>query len=167
MKIPALCSGNSVSISKTGLYYKNTNTPKMHSVPHTPTFRANIQLCDKVAKSCQIVQILAFCTLSAKEQLQKQSDVKPIKVSQEALKIALNLTSAKDKLQKQSDENITDFLPTDTIPVFTEDDQDVNMSSHTLQCEFIRWHHRLGHLSYKNMVLLCTLRILSRRLLTV
>ena len=153
--------------TKTILYVKNTNTPTIYSVPRTPTFRANLQLCDKVAKTCQIAQTLAFCATSAKEQLQKQSDVKPTKVSQEALKIALSLTSAKAKLQKQSDENITDFLSTESIPNSKEVDQNVETSALTLQGEFLRWHRRLGHLSYKKMVLLCTLRILPRRLLTV
>ena len=139
----------------------------MYSVPRTPTFRANLQLCDKVAKTCQIAQTLAVCATSAKEQLQKQSDVKPTKVSQEALKIALRLTSTKAILQKQSDENITEFLSTDSIPDSKEVNQDVETSALTLQGEFLRWHHRLGYLSYKKMVLLCTLRILPRRLLTV
>ena len=85
--------------TKTVIYDKNTNTPKMYSVPCTSTFRANLQLCDKVTKSCQIAQTLAFCATSAEEQLQKQSNVKPAKLSQEALKIALSLTSVKDKLQ--------------------------------------------------------------------
>ena len=46
--------------TKTILYDKNTNTPKMYSVPRTPTFRANLQLCEKVAKTCQIAKTLAF-----------------------------------------------------------------------------------------------------------
>ena len=129
--------------TKTILYDKNTNTPKMYSVPRTPTFRANLQLCEKVSKTCQIAPTLDFCATSAKDQLQKQSDVKSTKVSQEALTIALSLSSVTAKLQKQSDENITDFLSTDSIPDSKAVNQDVETSALTLQGEFRRWHHRL------------------------
>ena len=57
--------------TKTIIFDKNTNTPKMYSVPRTSTFCFNLQLCDKVGKNCQIDQTLAFCATSAKEQLQK------------------------------------------------------------------------------------------------
>ena len=83
------------------------------------------------------------------------------------IRITLSLTSAKEKLQKQSDENITDFLPTNYILESNEVEQDIEMSVLALQGAFLRWYHRLKHLSYKKMILLCDLRILPRRLLLV
>ena len=53
------------------------------------------------------------------------------------------------------------------VPLCTKVAQDVKTSALTPQGKFLRWHHRLGHLSYKKMISLCTLRILPRRLLTV
>ena len=69
--------------------------------------------------------------------------------------------------EQDTQENLEDFLTTDNVPLCTEVAQDVETSALTPQDEFLRWHHRLGYLSYKKMILLCTLRILPRRLLIV
>ena len=55
----------------------------------------------------------------------------------------------------------------DKVPLCTKVAQYVKTSALTPQGEFLRWYHRLGHLSYKKMILLCTLCILPRRLFKV
>ena len=64
-------------------------------------------------------------------------------------------------------ENITDFLDKGVIPTPKQVDMDHETSALTPRGEYLRWHHRLGHLSFKKMALLIILAILPRKLLKV
>ena len=64
-------------------------------------------------------------------------------------------------------ENITDFLDKEAIPTPTQVDMDHETSALTLRGEYFRWHHKLGHLSFKKMTLLIILGFLPRKLLKV
>ena len=111
----------------------------MYSSPRT----AKLRLQDIKCKTANNAQTIAFSSPISHEALQTQP-------------------------QKQdTQENLEDFLMISKVPLCAKVAQDVETSALTPQGEFLRWHHRLGYLSYKNMVLLCTLRILPRRLLAV
>ena len=64
-------------------------------------------------------------------------------------------------------ENIADFLDKEAIPTPTQVDMDHETSALTPRGEYLRWHHRLGHLSFKKMTLLSILGILPRKLIKV
>ena len=64
-------------------------------------------------------------------------------------------------------ENITDFLDKEVIPTPTQVDMDDEISALTPRGEYLRWHNRLTHLSFKKMTLLIILGILPRKLLKV
>ena len=63
--------------------------------------------------------------------------------------------------------NIIDFLDKEAIPTPTQMDMDHETSALTPRGEYLRWHHRLDHLSFKKMTLLIILGILPRKLLRV
>ena len=63
------------------------------------------------------------------------------------------------------EENITNFLPSNVIH---EDIQEENeLDSISSAGELLRWHHRLGHVSFTRMRILMMLGILPKKLLTV
>ena len=64
-------------------------------------------------------------------------------------------------------DNITDFLDKESIPTPTQVDMDHETLALTPRGEYLRWHHRMGHLSFKKMTLLMSLGILSRKILNV
>ena len=51
-----------------------------------------------------------------------------------------------------------------TLPTKLYDEAYQNLSAKDLNCEFIRWHYCLGHLSFKKMKLLSVLGVLPRKL---
>ena len=115
----------------------------MYSSPRLAKYRAKLRLQDIKCKTANNAQTIAFSAPILDEALQTQPP------------------------EQDTQENLEKFLTTDNVPLCTEVAQDVETSALTPQDEFLRWHHRLGYLSYKKMILLCTLRILPRRLLTV
>ena len=115
----------------------------MYSSPRLAQYRAKLRLQDIKCKTANNAQTIAFSAPISEEALQTQPQ------------------------EQNTQENLEDFLTMENTPLCTEVAQDVETSALTPQGEFLRWHHRLEHLSYKKMILLCTLRILSRRLLTV
>ena len=64
-------------------------------------------------------------------------------------------------------ENIIDFLDKEAILTLKQVDMYHETSALTPCGEYLRWHHNLGHLSFKNMILLIILGILLRKLLKI
>lgn len=63
------------------------------------------------------------------------------------------------------EENISDFLPSKVIHENIQEENEIDSISPA--GELIRWHHRLGHLSFVKMRVLIMLRIPPKELLTV
>ena len=66
---------------------------------------------------------------------------------------------------RDNTENLNDFLLTNSVPTPDEVDQDAETSALCDKGEFLRWHFRLGHLSYPKMKILMLLGWLPRKLL--
>jgi len=67
------------------------------------------------------------------------------------------------------EENLTDFMtepPLEAPANIVEDDEE-NLTALSPQADLLRWHYRLGHLSFRRLKLLAMLGILPRRLATV
>ena len=67
--------------------------------------------------------------------------------------------SQEKNLQKHAHLNSTSKTPVDVYDEAYED-----LSAKDLNLEFIRWHYRLGHLSFKKIKLLSVLGVLPKRL---
>jgi hypothetical protein len=77
--------------------------------------------------------------------------------------------SQSDKLQQTREENHSDFLtevPPQPTPNVIEDDEG-RLAGESNQADFLRWHYRLGHLSFAKIKLLALLKILPRKLAVV
>ena len=68
---------------------------------------------------------------------------------------------------KDNTENLNDFLSSSSVPTPDKVDQDAETSALCDKGEFLRWHFRLGHLSYPKMKILMLLGWLPRKLLKV
>ena len=53
------------------------------------------------------------------------------------------------------------------MPTSRELEQDDDSQANSLRGEFLRWHYRLGHMSYAKMKMLVILRLLPTKLLQV
>jgi hypothetical protein len=72
-------------------------------------------------------------------------------------------------LPQAREENLSDFLseaPVQSIPNVIEDDEG-RLAGESTQADLLRWHYRLGHLSFAKIKLLALLRILPRKLAAV
>jgi hypothetical protein len=77
--------------------------------------------------------------------------------------------SQSDKLQQTREENLSDFLtevpPQPTLNVIEDDEG--RLAGESNQADLLRWHYRLGHLSFAKIKLLALLKILPRKLAVV
>ena len=64
-------------------------------------------------------------------------------------------------------EQLMDYSPHDPLPTPRELEIDDDSQANSLQGEFLRWHYRLGHMSYPKMKILSILRLILRNLSTV
>ena len=55
-----------------------------------------------------------------------------------------------------------DYSPHNSLPTPRELEIDDDSQANSLQGEFLRWHYRLGHMSYPKMKLLAILRLNSK-----
>jgi hypothetical protein len=77
--------------------------------------------------------------------------------------------SQSDTIQQTREENLSDFLtevPPQSTPNVIEDDEG-RLAGESNQADILRWHYRLGHLSFAKIKLLALLRILPRKLAAV
>ena len=79
-------------------------------------------------------------------------------------------TTAKQQCNETREENLTDFFTNDTIndPVQVIDDtEEQELAAEHPQAELLRWHYRLGHLSFARLRILALLGTIPRRLIYV
>jgi len=143
---------NQRKYTKTIQHDPKTNTPRLYTVPRSTTFRRKLAALDLVAKSTIHTKTHAFCV-----DLENKNN-KNIHLDDNGVLI-------NDKSRKQ--ELITEFLPPENIPTPREIEQDSDTSALTPKGEYLRWHYRLGHLSYSKMTILILLGYLPKKLLTV
>jgi hypothetical protein len=77
--------------------------------------------------------------------------------------------SQSDTIQQTREENLSDFLtevPLQPTPNVIEDDEG-RLAGESNQADLLRWHYRLGHLSFAKIKLLALLTILPRKLAAV
>jgi hypothetical protein len=67
------------------------------------------------------------------------------------------------------EENLTDYFTEDSIkePTHVIDDEDEPLAADTPQAELLRWHYRLGHISFARLRILALMGTIPRRLLHV
>ena len=111
----------------------------IHSAPNCTTFRKKVAAVELIANTAILQQTKAFC-----------SEITP--------------TVTKDK---NKEENIRDFMepPVNTkIKNLQKDEETTSLSP---RGELLRWHIRLGHLSFSKMINLMELGILPHKLLKI
>ena len=67
------------------------------------------------------------------------------------------------------EENLTDFLDQESFkePTHVIDDEDEPLAADTPQAELLRWHYRLGHISFARLRILALLNVIPRKLLHI
>ena len=91
---------------------------------------------------------------------------------------SFNITQGKEEEEEELDEIVNEQDKTkierlmdcslhDSLPTPRELEIDDDSLANSLQGEFLRWHYRLGHMSYAKMKILAILRLILRSLLKV
>ena len=130
--------------TRTIKYDPSTNTPKLYTIPSNYSGMQCMQTICIKAKTDTLMHTEAFSTSY----------------------VCLPCENT-DSPADATVENIADFLNKEAIPTPTQVDMDHETSALTPRGEYLRWHHRLGHLSFKKMTLLSILGILPRKLIKV
>ena len=153
-----------------------TNTPKLYSTPGCNKYRRNVTELELLAQTSELEVSESFSdSQSSLTQLDSdEDDTHPPKQIPTRPEPELEDREATKKSVLEGDttregniENITDFLLPNTVPDPDEVDQDAETSALTDKGEFLRWHYRLGHLSYRKMTVLMLLGWLPKKLLKV
>ena len=101
-----------------------SNTPRSMAAPNCVNHKRKMRLLEQVAKTYELEQTMAFCTTT---------------------KQVPNKCKNNDQ-----DENLVDFFH--DLPVNTKTNsinEDASTSAITDQGELLRWHFRLGYLSFR------------------
>ena len=133
--------------SKTVPHDDITNTPRLYTLPQSTRYRKKVAAIDILANTTTLLKTVAFNT----------------EVEQDENNEEINIDSqAETKV-----ENLMDYSPHESMPTPREHEQDDDFQANSLREEFLRWHYRLGHMSYAKMKILMILRLLSTKLLQV
>ena len=128
--------------TRTIKYDPITNTPKIYTIPSKSSGIKCMQTICKQAKTSTLIHTEAFSSFYVSLSCEKTDSLANV-------------------------ENITDFLDNEAILTPTQVEMDHEISAITPRGEYLCWHHRLGHLSFKKITLLIILGILPRKLLRV
>ena len=131
--------------TKTVQHDKRTNTPRMYTLPRSTKYRKQVAALDTLANTAKLIKTVAF------NLTQEDQEIEDI---------------IKDK-DNTITEQLMDYSPHNSLPTPRELEIDDDSQANSLQGEFLRWHYRLGHMSYPKMKLLAILRLIPRSLLTV
>ena len=155
---------------RTGMINKRSNTPNIYSAPICTSFRrystlANLEsnMCETEMVCCPAHVIPDDESVSSNESNhQNEAPIVTIRPENE------ENTTTSQLFSDHQDENLTEFLTqqeSTQVNVIESDEED--LSATTPYAELLRWHYRLGHMSFHKLKAMAKLGILPRRLANV
>ena len=167
----------------------NTNSPKLYSTPGCNKYSLTVAELELLAQNSEFEVSNSFSTRRKKRDKSRSSnslltrlnsdddDGDPPRLVKPILDPVIEDCEATGESVFEGDtasypteentENLTDFITSNSIPEPDDVDQDAETSALSDKGEFLRWHFRLGHLSYPKMKVLVLLGWLPRMLLKV
>ena len=146
----------------------NTNTARIRSAPGSNSYRIFVAACEELHDNESREHVCWDANIVSDDENDEDENDNANQVDSPPLFRPIN-REATQKADTTKEENLTDFLTEEEVPKMTHvihDDQETLSATDDL-AELLRWHYRLGHLSFKRIRLLAALGILPRRLLRV
>ena len=158
---------------KTGMISKLSNTPDIYSAPVCSSFNKYSTLTSKQCHMCETVCYPAHIipddesSVSSAETSTSIED-SPVIITPENEETPSDTNNSSTPFSDHQDENITEFMTIDEpqqVNVIEPDEEELTAS--TPYAELLRWHYRLGHMSFHKLKAMARLGILPRQLMNV
>jgi len=169
---------------RTVKYDEASNTPRFRTASGSELYRAFVAPLDHELNSESTEKVCFFASSTRpkracchdaqvisddeggeedeEDELQAKAIFEPVKRDAEDLP---QVSDKEHHFEQTIDEQTMDFTQNKTVPQPTViEDDEAQVSATTDLAELIRWHYRLGHLSYNKIKLLALLGIIPRRL---
>ena len=157
---------------RTGMISKISNTPNMYSASVYTSFQRCSNLTGRECHACGTVCHPAHLILddeSISSQKSSQHDESPIiTITPENEENSNTTQEGNTTLSDHHDENLSEFLSQDnTNQSYVIEREEEELSASTSYAELLRWHYRLGHMSFHKLKAIARLGIIPRRLANV
>jgi hypothetical protein len=139
---------------------RRTNTGRMRSAPGTKHYRAFVSIHDQ-KQECRKHEHVAYAHVIPDDRTGSDSERGKASASAEG-EDNPPIVEANKK-----EENLTDLFQESQGPNIILDDDSERLAAANPQAELLRWHYRLGHMSFAKLKLMSALGILPRRLSSV
>ena len=160
---------------RTGMINKMSNTPNIYSAPVCHSFQKYSKLANIECNMCETEQVCYPAhvisddeSVESKEPSSSQHDESPIITIRPENEDNITTPSQEKVFSDHQDENLNEFLThqeSTNVHVIESDEED--LSATTPYAELLRWHYRLGHMSFHKLKAMAKLGILPRRLANV
>ena len=157
---------------RTGMISKISNTPDIYSAPVCTSFQRYSNLTSHECYACETVchpaHLIPDDESISSQESSKQDESPIITIRPENEENPNTTQEGNTIFSEHQDENLSEFLSQDTttqIHVIESDEEELSAS--TPYAELLRWHYRLGHMSFHKLKAMARLGILPRRLANV